>query len=83
MTDMTTDKLEQRVIEALISFGAEEEAVTREATFEDIDIDSLDLVELGQIVDEEYDVQLKPEDFKGIVTVGDAIDVIQGKLRAG
>ena len=50
--------------------------ITREATFEELDIDSLDLVELAQIVEDEYGVVLKGEDMKELKTVGDAIDLI-------
>ena len=42
------------------------------ATFEELDIDSLDLVELAQVVEEEYGVVLKGEDMKDLKTVGDA-----------
>ncbi|HEY2637624.1 MAG TPA: phosphopantetheine-binding protein, partial [Solirubrobacteraceae bacterium] len=43
---------------------------------EELDVDSLDLVELAQIADEEYGVELKSEDMKDLKTVGDAIDLI-------
>ena len=46
------------------------------ATFEELDIDSLDLVELAQIVEDEYGVVLKGEDMKELKTVGDAVDLI-------
>ena len=46
------------------------------ATFEELDIDSLDLVELAQVVEDEYGVVLKGEDMKDLKTVGDAIDLI-------
>ena len=47
-----------------------------DATFEELDIDSLDLVELAQIVEDEYGVVLKGEDMKELKTVGDAVDLI-------
>ena len=39
--------------------------ITRDATFEALDVDSLDLVELAQIVEEEYGVELEGEDIEG------------------
>ena len=48
-------------------------------TFEDLDVDSLDLAELSQIVDEEFGVQLKGSDVAKIKTVGDALDLIVGR----
>jgi acyl carrier protein len=73
---ITKDQIEQRVVDALATFGAKPEAITREATFVTLDVDSLDLVELAQIVEDEYGVALKEEDLKGIETVGQAIDLI-------
>ncbi len=81
MSTVTTQQVEARVAEALASFGPDESQITRGATFEELDIDSLDLVELAQIVEDEYGVVLKGEDMKELKTVGDAIDLIVS--RAG
>ena len=81
MPAVTTEQVETRVIEALASFGPDADQITRESTFEELDIDSLDLVELAQIVEDEYGVVLKGEDMKGLQTVGDAIDVIVGRTE--
>jgi acyl carrier protein len=70
------EQIEQRVTEALVSFGADPDGIGGEATFEALDIDSLDLVELAQIVEDEYGVELKEEDMKDLRSVGQAIDVI-------
>jgi acyl carrier protein len=71
----TPAEIEARVIEAIESFGPAG-SVTREATFEELDIDSLDLVELAQVAEEDYGVELKSEDLKGLSSVGGAIDLI-------
>jgi acyl carrier protein len=76
MSTGTNEQVEARVIEALSSFGPDADQITRESTFEELDIDSLDLVELAQIVEDEYGVVLKGEDMKELKTVGDAIDLI-------
>jgi acyl carrier protein len=76
MATVTPEQVQSRVVEAIASFGPDPEAVTREASFEELDIDSLDLVELAQIVEEEYGVELKSEDMKEMKTVGDAVDMI-------
>jgi acyl carrier protein len=73
---ITREAVEQRVVEALVEFGASRGDITREASFQQLDIDSLDLVELAQIVDEEYGVELKEEDLKTVKTVGQAIDLV-------
>jgi acyl carrier protein len=76
MPTATPEQVQARVVEAIASFGPEPDQITREATFEELDIDSLDLVERAQIVEEEYGVELKSEDMKEMKTVGDAVDLI-------
>ncbi len=82
MATVTTEQVQARVVEALASFGPDESQITREATFEALDIDSLDLVELAQIVEDEYGVILKGEDMKELKTVGDAVDLITERASA-
>lgn len=79
MSAISTEQVEARVIDALASFGPDKSQITRSSTFEELDIDSLDLVELAQIVEDEYGVVLKGEDMKGLQTVGDAIDLIASR----
>jgi acyl carrier protein len=75
-TTATAEKVEQVVLEAIARFGPDADDVTREATFEALEIDSLDLVELAQIVDEEFGVKLVSDDVATLRTVGDAIDLV-------
>ena len=79
MATAQAQQVEARVIDALASFGPDKSQITRESTFEELDIDSLDLVELAQIVEDEYGVVLKGEDMKGLETVGDAIDLVASR----
>jgi acyl carrier protein len=51
MATAQAQQVEARVIDALASFGPDKSQITRESTFEELDIDSLDLVELAQIVE--------------------------------
>jgi acyl carrier protein len=81
MPALTTEQVQQRVIEALASFGPGVEQITPAATFEELDIDSLDLVELAQIVEDEYGIVLKGEDMKELKTVGDAIELIVNRAE--
>jgi acyl carrier protein len=76
MPAASKEQIQERVVEALASFGPDASQITPQATFEELDIDSLDLVELAQIVEDEYGVVLKGEDMKEMKTVGDAIDLI-------
>ena len=73
---VTKDQIQSRVIDALVEFGEEREDLSREAKFEDLDVDSLDLVELAQIVEDEYGVELSDSDMDKLKTVGDVVDLI-------
>jgi acyl carrier protein len=75
-TAVTEDQIEKLVIESLETFGADPDEISREATFEALDIDSLDLAELSQIVHEQYGVELKGSDVAEVKTVDDAIRLI-------
>ena len=75
-TAVTPEAVEDKVVEAIASFGPDPELVKREATFESLDIDSLDIVELAQIIEEEFGIALKGDDVKDIKTVGEAIDLV-------
>jgi acyl carrier protein len=79
MPAATKEQIQERVIEALASFGPDADSITPDKTFEELDIDSLDLVELAQIVEDDYGVVLKGEDMKELKTVGDAIDLISAR----
>ena len=79
---VTRDAIQTRVFSALEEFGAEPAEIKLEASFEDLDVDSLDLVELGQIVQEEYGVEIKGEDMPKMKTVGDAVDLIAERAGA-
>ena len=53
----------------------------RARRFEDLDVDSLDLVELAQIVEDEFGVELDGDAVKDVKTVGDVIDLVVRKRR--
>ena len=73
---VTPEAVETTVRDALVQFGADADDIKLEATFEELDVDSLDLAELSQIVEDEYGVKLKGEDVGKIKTVGDAVDLV-------
>lgn len=57
--------------------GIERDSLTPDATLQDLDIDSLDLVEFKQIVEDRYDLLLERQDFTDVVTVGQALDAVE------
>ena len=47
---------------------------------EDLDADSLDLVEAALALEEEFGVTIPEEEMEGIKTVGEAVDLVASKL---
>ncbi len=74
-TQVSNEAVEKTIFSGLTEIGAEGE-ITRDATFESLDVDSLDLVELAQIVDDEFGVELDGDAVKDVKTVGDVIDLV-------
>lgn len=79
----TPQEVRQLIIDELSQLAdLKPEEIKPEATLADLDIDSLDLVELAQIIEERYDVRLEREDFKDVTTVGAAIEAIVSRCTA-
>ena len=76
MADTTTEQIEKVITDSLISFGANADEINRDAELASLDIDSLDLAELSQIIEEQFGVELTSADVAEITTVGDAIDLV-------
>ena len=76
MSDVET-KLTDIIVDIL---GVDESDVVAEASFrEDLDADSLDLVELIMAFEEEFGEEISDEDAKKIQTVGEAIEFINAR----
>jgi acyl carrier protein len=76
VTDGTTfDRLKKLIVEQL---GVDEEEVTPTASFvEDLNADSLDLVELIMSLEEEFGMEISDEDAEKIQKVSDAVEFIE------
>ena len=79
-TDVAPHAVEEAIYEAAANLGADRAAITREATFEDLDLDSLDLVEIAQLAQEQWGAALEPQDLGNVKTVGEAIDLVLARL---
>lgn len=63
--------------------GVDESAVTETARFkDDLDADSLDLVEFVMALEEQLDISVPEEELEGVETIGQALDLIAGKVAA-
>jgi acyl carrier protein len=75
VSDATYDRLKKIIVEQL---GVDEEEVTPQASFvEDLNADSLDLVELIMSLEEEFGMEISDEDAEKIQKVQDAVDFIE------
>lgn len=73
----TPEEIAKVVIRELADLAeVDEDRLRPEAELEDLDIDSLDLVELGQIIEERFGVELDRSEIKGVRTIGKAIDIV-------
>ena len=63
--------------------SVEADQVTETARFkEDLDADSLDLVELVMGLEERFDIEVPEDDLEGVTTVGQAVDLVLSKVGA-
>ena len=75
---MNEQAILQQVRDALAQIqvpGAEEAGM--ETTWADLDVDSLDLVEVVRILEDHYGIQIVDEKLEGVASVGDAVRLIQ------
>ncbi|UOQ93190.1 acyl carrier protein [Halobacillus shinanisalinarum] len=70
----TFDRVKQIIVDRL---DADESKVTMEASFkEDLEADSLDVVELVMELEDEFDMEISDEEAEKINSVGDAVNYI-------
>jgi acyl carrier protein len=79
VTASTYERLSKIVVEQL---GVDEADIKPEASFvEDLNADSLDLVELVMSLEEEFGTEISDEDAERIRTVQDAVDYVDERLN--
>lgn len=75
----TLEQVKATIIELL---GVDGSKVTREARFrEDLEADSLDIVELIMALEDKMGIEISDEDAQNITTVGQAVDYIDGQKK--
>ncbi len=61
--------------------GVDADKVNEEARFkEDLDADSLDIVEFVMGMEDKFDVELPESEVEGVATVGQAVDLVASKV---
>ncbi len=74
--------IESKMTELLVSeLGLEKEKINPGASFEeDLEVDSLGVVELLMALEDEFGVKIPDEEAEELLTVGQAIDLVEKKL---
>jgi acyl carrier protein len=77
-SDAAFEKFRECAVEVL---QVPADKVTKEAKFaDDLDADSLDLVELVMALEEAFDITVEESELEGIETVGQAYELVSAKL---
>jgi acyl carrier protein len=80
---MEVEEIQERVKKILAeNLSVPEDKVTPESRFqEDLDADSLDLVEAVLALEEEFGVSIPEEEMEGVRTVGQAVQLVASKME--
>lgn len=73
---MIFEKIKKIIVEQL---GADENEVTMETSFSDLEMDSLDLFQIIIEIEEQFDIQI--EDAESIKTVGEAVKYVESNTK--
>ena len=76
MSTATYDRVASLLSERL---GVPADDITAQATFDELDLDSLDLVEFALGAEEEFGVRISDDEAEGLSSVGDAVALLETK----
>jgi acyl carrier protein len=79
---MSNENFDRFVKCAVETLSVDASQVTMEASFaDDLDADSLDVVELVMALEEEFGIEVPESDLEGVDTIGKAFDLVTSKVK--
>jgi acyl carrier protein len=71
-----TTTIEGVIIDALADIGVEAERISLDTPLAELDVDSLDLAELSQIISDRFGVEIGADDAGQLTTVGHLVALV-------
>jgi acyl carrier protein len=80
---MERSEIESKMVDLLVEeLGIERDKITMAAKFEeDLEVDSLGVVELLMALEDNFDVNIPDEEAEAITTVSEAVDIVAAKVN--
>jgi acyl carrier protein len=81
---MERSQIEAKMVDILVEeLGIERDNITMTSKFEeDLEVDSLGVVELLMALEDNFDVNIPDEEAEAITTVSEAVDIVAAKVNA-
>lgn len=73
---VTAEEVLNKIKEIVPKFGVNPDDVTDASTLEDLDMDSLDVVEIMQAIEDDLGIRVPDEDLEDLTTIGDAVAAV-------
>jgi acyl carrier protein len=88
MAALERDQVQTRILDEIKGFVEDPDSVTRDAKLDELDIGSLDVVEIAQVLEDEFDIAIlgrQPDEVHearpNMATIGDVIDLLIGRIE--
>lgn len=73
---VTNEEVLNKIKEIVPKFGVNPDDVSDSSTLEDLDMDSLDVVEIMQAIEDDLGIRVPDEDLEDLTTIGDAVSAV-------
>jgi acyl carrier protein len=73
---VTNEEVLNKIKEIVPKFGVNPDDVSDTSTLEDLDMDSLDVVEIMQAIEDDLGIRVPDEDLEDLTTIGDAVNAV-------